>query len=120
MGVRFVRSRNFLVCVLMACSPIVGVLATAAVATGASAAQSVLKPDKSARSYVLKNKRRVHGTGIRLPAGPSYIYYDYPYYYARGYYPTHIRGYIQYPYYYYHRSHYRGRAALRSQRPRRK
>ncbi len=25
-----------------------------------------------------------------LPVGPSYLYYDYPYYYSRGYYPTHI------------------------------
>jgi hypothetical protein len=49
--------------------------------------------------------------------GPSYIYYDYPYYYARGYYPTHIGGYVYYPYY---RSHYRGAVTARSQKLRRK
>ena len=38
---------------------------------------------------------------IHLPIGPSYVYYDYPYYYSRGYYPTHIGGYVYYPYYYY-------------------
>ena len=28
--------------------------------------------------------------------GPSYVYYDYPYYYSRGHYPTHIGGYVYY------------------------
>lgn len=44
--------------------------------------------------------------GVRwyLPIAPSYSAYDYPYYYARGYYPRHIGpGYIYYgyPYAYY-------------------
>ena len=117
MGGRLVRSRNLLVSALVACSPIVGFLGTVPVATGASAAQSILKSDKSARNYGLKNKRRVRWTKIRLPVGPSYIYYDYPYYYARGYYPTHIGGYDYYPS---HRSHYRGAVAARSSRLRKK
>lgn len=62
---------------------------------------------------MLKNKRQIRGTKIRLPVGPSYIYYDYPYYYARGYYPTHIGGYIYYPSYYYGRSRYRHPVAVR-------
>jgi hypothetical protein len=112
-----VSSRNLLVSVLVVCSPIIWFLATAPLATGASAGQSFSKPDKSARHYALKNKRRVGRTKIRLPVGPSYIYYDYPYYYARGYYPTHIGGYVYYPYY---RSHYRGAVTARSQKLRRK
>lgn len=124
MGEHVVSRGNLLACVLVSCLPMVGVLGIAPVAvTGASAAQSASKPDKNARSYVLKNKRRVRGTKIHLPVGPSYVYYDYPYYHARGYYPTHIGGYIYYPYYYYTRSHdrhYRRPATLRSQRPPRK
>jgi hypothetical protein len=115
-----VSSRNFLVSVLVACSPILGFLGVAPLATGAWAGQSVLKPDKTARNYGLKNKRRVRGAKIRLPVGPSYIYYDYPYYYARGYYPTHIGGYVYYPSYYGYRSHYRGAVPVRRQRLRRK
>jgi hypothetical protein len=34
-----------------------------------------------------------------MPIAPSYIYFDYPYYYSRGYYPTHIGpGHIYYGY----------------------
>lgn len=108
MGGGLVSSRRLLASVLVAtCSSMAIFLGIAPVATGASAAQSLAKPNKSTRSYVLKNKRRVRTTKIRLPVGPSYIYYDYPYYYARGYYPKHIGGYIYYPDYYYYRSHYR-------------
>jgi hypothetical protein len=98
----------------------IGFLCTTPSATAASTGQSVWKPDKSARAYVLKSKRRVRSAKIRLPVGPSYIYYDYPYYYARGYYPTHIGGYIYYPSYSYYRSYYRGSVAPRSPRPRSK
>jgi hypothetical protein len=112
-----VRSRNLLVFVLVVCSPIICFLGAAPLAAGASAGQSFSKPDKSARHYGLKNKRRVRRTKIRLPVGPSYIYYDYPYYYARGYYPAHIGGYVYYPDY---GSYYRGAVAARSQRLRRK
>ena len=45
-------------------------------------------------------KHRGRGPRIYLPIGPSYIYYDYPYYYSRGHYPTHIGGYVYYPYNY--------------------
>jgi len=108
MGGGLVSGRSLLASILVAaCSSMVIFLGSAPVATGASAAQSLAGPNKSTRSYVLKNKRHVRRTTIRLPVGPSYIYYDYPYYYARGYYPRHIGGYIYYPDYYYYRSHYR-------------
>ncbi|NJO33170.1 MAG: hypothetical protein HC869_08505 [Rhodospirillales bacterium] len=54
-----------------------------------------------------------------MPIAPSYLYYDYPYYYSRGYYPTHIgRGFVYfgYPYAYYKRryySRYGGRCSYR-------
>ena len=64
-------------------------------------------------------KHRGRGVRIYLPIGPGYIYYDYPYYYSRGYYPTHIGGYVYYPRYYYSRSYYRGPGSARRQRARR-
>jgi len=68
--------------------------------TGASAGQGARKPHDGARAYQLESRRSIRGPRIRLPMGPSYIYYDYPYYYSRGYYPTHIGGYIyEYPFY---------------------
>jgi hypothetical protein len=33
---------------------------------------------------------------IHLPVGPTSVYYDYPYDYSRGHYPTHIGGYVYY------------------------
>lgn len=110
--------RNLFASVLVACAPLVAFLGATPSATAAPAGKRGLEHDKSARAYVLKSKRRVRSTKIHLPVGPSYIYYDYPYYYARGYYPTHIGGYVYYPYYYYGRSRYRGAVALRSQKPR--
>ena len=50
---------------------------------------------------MIEIKRRGRGPRIHLPIGPSSVYYDYPYYYSRGHYPTHIGGYVYYPYYYY-------------------
>jgi hypothetical protein len=116
-----VSRRNLLASLLVACAPLVAFLGATPSATGASAGKRGLELDKSARTYVLKRKSkgRVRSTKIHLPVGPSYIYYDYPYYYARGYYPTHIGGYVYYPYYYYYgSSRYRGPVALRSQKPR--
>lgn len=49
------------------------------------------------RDYVLEGRRLRRGLRIPLPIGPSYLFYDYPYYYSRGYYPTHIGGYVYYP-----------------------
>jgi len=112
-------SRNLFASILMACLLAVGFLGIAPVANDASAGKSIRKPGESGRNYVLEMKRRGRGPRIQLPIGPSYIYYDYPYYYSRGYYPTHIGGYVYYPYYYYSRSYYRGPGSARRQRARR-
>lgn len=110
--------RKLLASVLVACSPLVAFLCATPSATAAPAGKRGLEHHKSAKAYVLKSKRRVRSTKIHLPVGPSYIYYDYPYYYARGYYPTHIGGYVYYPYSLYDRSRYRRTVTLRSQKPR--
>lgn len=80
------------------------ILATGFLAVGVLAAVPVdnsawagAKSRESGRNYVLESERRVRRSRIPLPIGPSYIYYDYPYYYSRGYYPTHIGGYVYYP-----------------------
>jgi hypothetical protein len=99
----------------------IGFLCTTPAANAASSGRSVWKHDKSARAYELRSKRRVRSTKIRLPVGPSYIYYDYPYYYARGYYPTHIGGYIyDYPSYSFYPRYYRYPVAHRSHKSRSK
>ncbi|WP_295556152.1 hypothetical protein [uncultured Hyphomicrobium sp.] len=76
----------------------IGLFATAPTADIASAGEKARK--SNARSYVLENDRRAlrrpSRQRIYLPIGPSYTYYDYPYYYSRGHYPTHIGGYVYY------------------------
>jgi hypothetical protein len=89
-------SRFFLASILMACLLAVGFLGLAPAASAESGRQSFLKPGESVRNNVIEFKRRVRGRRIHLPVGPSYVYYDYPYYYSRGYYPTHIGGYVYY------------------------
>ncbi len=83
-------SRNLFASILMACLPAVGLGGLAPVANAASAGQSFLNPGESARNNVTEIKYRDRGHVIYLPVGPSYLYYDYPYYYSRGYYPTHV------------------------------
>lgn len=82
---------------LAACVLVVGLLGVMSAADGAFAAQAASKHRGVARSYVLQHRSRSRGVRIPLPMGPSQIYYDYPYYYARGYYPRHIGGYVYYP-----------------------
>src|SRR5690349_24347728 len=89
--------RNFLAAIVMACLSAVGFLGTAPMATAESRNASTLKPGKSAKNMVIDIKRARRAPRIPLPIGPSYVYYDYPYYYSRGYYPTHIGGYVYYP-----------------------
>jgi hypothetical protein len=84
---------------LAACLLASGFVSLAAVVQEASAAK-VMRGD-SGRSFALEMQRRNRGPRIPLPIGPSYLYYDYPYYYARGHYPTHIGGYVYYPAYFY-------------------
>jgi hypothetical protein len=101
-------ARNSFTSILMTCLLAAGFLGISSVADAASAGQSFRKSAESARNRVLENKRRDR-VRIHLPLGPSYIYYDYPYYYCRGYYPTHIGGYVYYP----SRPRYGGRCSNR-------
>ena len=99
-------SRNLSASILMACLLAGGFLGTAPVANAESSGQSSLKSRKNAWNAT-KIKRAGRRVRIRLPVGPGSVYYDYPYYYSRGYYRTHIGGYVYYPSYYY-RSYYWG------------
>jgi hypothetical protein len=83
----------------------VGVLSMTPAADAAPAGLSSLKRE-NADSTVIEIKRRGSRPRLYLPIVP-YVAYDYPYYYRRGFYPTHIGpGYIYYGYpYYYRRSH---------------
>jgi hypothetical protein len=94
------KSRNLIASILIACLPVVGFPGIAPAADAKSGRQPVYKPGKSVRSHVITIKPRARGTRIHLPIGPGQVYCDYPYYYSRGHYPTHIGGYVYYPYYY--------------------
>ena len=108
-------SRNLFASILVACSLAVGFGSIAPVVNAESLKPgkgSSLKPGKSARNKLIETRRRFRSVRFHLPIGPTSIYHDYPYYYSRGYYPTHIGGYVYYPYYYYRHPyyHYRERA----------
>jgi hypothetical protein len=109
------KAQSLIASSLAACLLASGFLGLAAVVNDASAGK--MKRGASSRSFALEMKRRNRGPRIPLPIGPSYLFYDYPYYYSRGHYPTHIGGYVYYPYDY-SRSHYRDPAAPRRQRAR--
>ena len=102
-------SRNLFASMLMACLLAVGL------GGAASAGQSFLKPGESAGNNVIEIKDRGRGPWPNLPIAPSYLAYDYPYYYSRGHYPTHIGGpgyvYYGFPYSYRSSSRYGGRCA---------
>ena len=83
-------SRNLCASILTICVLAVGLGGLATVANAASAGQSFLNPGESVGNNVIEVRRRGHDRRIYLPIGPSSLYYDYPYYYSRGYYPTHI------------------------------
>ncbi len=88
--------RNSFASILMACLLTVGL---APVANAASAGQGFLKASESGSNDVIEIKHRGRGPLFYLPIAPSYLAYDYPYYYSRGYYPKHIGpGYIYYGY----------------------
>jgi hypothetical protein len=111
-------SRNVFASILVSCSLAVGFSSLASVANAESLRSdenSSLKRGKSAKSAknkLIETRRRFRSVRIHLPIGPSSVYQDYPYYYSRGHYPTHIGGYVYYPYYYYRHPyyHYRERA----------
>ena len=104
-------SRSLFASILMACLLAVGVLSIAPVANAASTGPSFLNPGKSLGNNVIEIKDRGRDRRIYLPIAPSYRYYDYPYYYSRGYYPIHIGpGFVYYGYpYTYYRSRYHRR-----------
>ena len=115
------NSRNLSASILTACLLAVG-LGVAPVANAASVGPSFLKPGESAGNHVIEIKTRGRGSRLYLPIVP-YIAYDYPYYYSRGYYPTHIApGYVYFGYPYSYRGYYwvynRGRGSPRHQRVR--
>ena len=92
-------NHNFFASILMACLLAVGFLGIALVANPAAIGQSFPKPRESDSSHVIEIKYRGRGPRFYLPIAPSYLAYDYPYYYSRGHYPTHIRpGYVYYGY----------------------
>jgi hypothetical protein len=83
----------------MAGSLTVGLGGLVAVANAASAGQPVIKLGESARNVIEIKYRARRGPLFYLPIAPSSLAYDYPYYYSRGHYPTHIRpGYVYYGY----------------------
>lgn len=95
-------SRNLFASMLMASLLAVGL------AGAALAGPSLLKPGASAGNNVIEIRDRGRAPWPNLPIAPSYLAYDYPYYYNRGHYPTHIGpGYVYYGYpYSYRRSSY--------------
>lgn len=79
----------------MVCLLAIGLPSLATTAEAASAGQSFLNAGESASKPAVDVKYRRRGPRIVRPIAPSYLAYDYPYYYSRGYYPTHIGpGYI--------------------------
>ncbi len=89
--------RNVFASPLMACLATISLGTLAPATHAASAGRLLLKPSEGARINVTSVKRRGQAQRFYLPIGPSYLAYDYPYYYSRGFYPTHIGpGYIYY------------------------
>jgi hypothetical protein len=111
------KAQSLIASSLATCLLASGFLGLAAVVNDASAGK--MKRGASSRSFALEMKRRNRGPRIPLPIGPSYLFYDYPYYYSRGHYPTHIGGYVYYPAYVYDRRYYRGPESPRRQSARR-
>jgi hypothetical protein len=88
--------RTFLPSIVTACLLILGLgFGPSAVSAG----QIAMSSDTAARNGVVEIKYRKRSPWFSLPIAPSYLAYDYPYYYSRGHYPTHIPpGYVYYGY----------------------
>ena len=98
---KVMSNRTSFAFILITCLLAVGVLGIAPVANAADAGErNYLKAKKSVRNQVITVRPRVRGARIPLPIGPGSVYCEYPYYYSRGHYPTHIGGYVYYPYNY--------------------
>lgn len=83
-------NRNVFASILMVCLLTIGFGGATSVANAAPAGQSFINPGASAGHQATKIEYRDRDRRIHLPIGPSYLYYDYPYYYSRGYYPRNI------------------------------
>jgi hypothetical protein len=100
------NSRSWFASILVACLLQVSGGLTAG-AGAATTAPSFLKQGKSAEKNLIEVKHRSRSAPLYLPIAPNYLAYDYPYYYSRGHYPTHIGpGYIYYGYPYFWRGRY--------------
>jgi hypothetical protein len=91
---------NSFASLLMAGLLAVGFLGIAPAAAADSDGRIYVKPGKSVKNRVITVRPHARGPRIPLPIGPSSVYCDYPYYYSRGHYPTHIGGYVYYPFHY--------------------
>ncbi len=104
------RSGTLFSLFLLSCILVPGTSIVPQTTNAASAKQAAMKSGKSAGHHRHRVRRYSRGPRFILPIAPSYTAYDYPYYYSRGYYPTHIGpGYIYfgYPYRYSSYSRYR-------------
>lgn len=95
------RSRHLVAAVSMACLLAPALPGVAPMANAESVGQSMKTgknagKDRSDNAHRFYRYRHYHSVKIYLPLGPTSIYYDYPYYYRRGHYPTHIGGYVYY------------------------
>lgn len=89
-------SRSSFAFVLAPCLLAGALLGVATAANAASVGQTFVKLKGSANNNVIQIRRRGRAVRLQPPIVP-YIAYDYPYYYSRGFYPTHIGpGYIYY------------------------
>ena len=94
-------SRHLLASVLTACLLAIGFFGIAQTANAEGIGRAA-KTGKIAGSKSIEAKRHFyrfrhyHSVKVHLPLGPSSVFYDYPYYYSRGHYPTHIGGYVYY------------------------
>ena len=100
------RCRKSFVSIVSACLLAAAFLGITPV-TNAAPAGSLFPPSgKGLANNVIEINDRGRVPRTYVPIAPSYRYYDYPYYYSRGYYPIHIRpGFIYYGYPY---ASYRG------------
>jgi hypothetical protein len=113
------RCRNSFASILLACLLAAACLGIAPIANAAPAGSSFLSAGKGPTKNAIEVKDRGRVPRTYVPIAPSYRYYDYPYYYSRGYYPIHIRPgfiYYGYPYASYRSLYYRrdgGRCSYR-------
>jgi hypothetical protein len=104
------RCRNSSTSILPACLLAAAFLGIAPVTNAAPAGSYLPTPGQGLANNVIEVKDRGRVPRTYVPIAPSYRYYDYPYYYSRGYYPIHIRPgfiYYGYPYASYRSLHYR-------------